>query len=190
MQIEFRTNQFKKDLSILNIDTKDITIVAMLSVLAALSGYIESLLLLPIIPGAKLGFANIITIIAIYNLSFKHLITIVIVRTLLTSLLLGTFLSVGYFLSLSGALASALVMVLLHRKFDSVSLIFLSIIGAIIHNLAQMAAAYLFIGYAYIYLFPYLVLLAIPAGYIVGVISRKIMQLSNFPAYITQKDGM
>ncbi|MEW6621954.1 MAG: Gx transporter family protein [Bacillota bacterium] len=169
-------------------NTKDISIIAMLSVLAALTGYIESLLLVPIVPGAKLGFANIISIYAIYKLAFRHLIAIILVRTMLTSILLGTFLSVGYFLSFSGAVVSGLAMYLIYKKFARVSLVFLSIIGAILHNLAQMAVAYFFIGYAYVYFLPYLVLMAVPSGCIVGFISQRIIQQSNMPAYETQND--
>lgn len=156
-------------------NTKETTTIAMLAVVGALSGYIESLLIMPIVPGAKLGFANIVTIIAIYSLTFRHVVTIIIIRTLLTSILLGTFLAPGYFISLTGALSSAIAMFLIYRTFKDVSIVFLSIMGAVVHNLGQMLAAYFFISYGYIHLLPYLILIAVPAGYIIGMVSRKIL---------------
>ena len=91
------------------------------------------------IPGIKLGLANIITVYAAYRFSAKDVLLIAVARVFLGSLFGGNFSVIIY--SLSGALACLAGMLLL-RKIIPLEYVWLcSIIGAILHNTGQMAAA-------------------------------------------------
>ena len=91
------------------------------------------------IPGIKLGLANIITVYAAYRFSAKDVLLIAVARDFLGSLFGGNFSVIIY--SLSGALACLAGMLLL-RKIIPLEYVWLcSIIGAILHNTGQMAAA-------------------------------------------------
>ena len=91
------------------------------------------------IPGIKLGLANIITVYAAYRFSAKDVLLIAVARVFLGSLFGGNFSVIIY--SLSGALACLAGMILL-RKIIPLEYVWLcSIIGAILHNTGQMAAA-------------------------------------------------
>ena len=91
------------------------------------------------IPSIKLGLANIITVYAAYRFSAKDVLLIAVTRVFLGSLFGGNFSVIIY--SLSGALACLAGMLLL-RKIIPLEYVWLcSIIGAILHNTGQMAAA-------------------------------------------------
>jgi heptaprenyl diphosphate synthase len=128
------------------------------------------------IPGVKLGLANIVTLLAIYLFGAKEGLAISVLRVLFVSFLSGTFLSVGFFLSLSGATISALVMASLKNFVPSLSLVGISIAGAVTHNVAQLLAASVLIqtGYIFFYL-PVLLLAGLPTGLSTGYITRLLL---------------
>ncbi|NTW72822.1 MAG: Gx transporter family protein, partial [Eubacteriaceae bacterium] len=89
-------------------NTKKLVYISMLVTQAMILSYIESLL--PAIPiqGAKLGLANIATVLALSTLDLKSCFLIVIARTLLSGLLFGSMASIIY--SMTGGLLSLVVM--------------------------------------------------------------------------------
>ena len=122
------------------IATKKLTTLSLLSAIALALYAVESALppIVPI-PGIKLGLANIITVYAAYRFSAKDVLLIAVTRVFLGSLFGGNFSVIIY--SLSGALACLAGMLLL-RKIIPLEYVWLcSIIGAILHNTGQMAAA-------------------------------------------------
>ena len=121
-------------------DVKRLTTLALLTTIALTIFVVESAIptLVPI-PGVKLGLANIITVYAAYRFSAKDVLLIAVTRVFLGSLFGGNFSVIIY--SLSGALACLAGMLLL-RKIIPLEYVWLcSIIGAILHNTGQMAAA-------------------------------------------------
>jgi heptaprenyl diphosphate synthase len=71
-----------------------------------------------VFPGIKIGLSNIVTIIAIYKLSYKNTLTIAALRPVLASILTGTFLAPNFIISFSASLASAFVMLNVHKSFE------------------------------------------------------------------------
>ena len=69
-------------------------ILVFISVLVAqgmILSFIESMLPIPFfVPGAKLGLANIITLTAIYMLTFKQATAVVLLRVILTAATFGS----------------------------------------------------------------------------------------------------
>jgi len=106
--------------------------------------------------------------------NLKGALAVSAVRTAASGILLGNFLSPFYFLSLSGAVSSNLivaVVIFLKKKLFSVP--GLAIISALASNITQLLAAYFILGsqkevFAFLPLF---LLLALPAGGITGGIS-------------------
>jgi heptaprenyl diphosphate synthase len=129
--------------------------------------------LLPV-PGAKLGLANIATVIALYTFGPSMALEVTVLRCILGGLLRGSV--VGLILSLSGGLASTLVMIALFLLADRfLSVIGVSVAGAVTHNVAQLAAAYLFVAQvALFYYLPYLIIISVPTGLFVGFASRRV----------------
>ena len=96
------------------------------------------------IPWLRLGLSNIITVITLFFYGTKPALMVTMVRIVLGSLLLGTFLGPAFFLSLSGGLAGTLSMGLAMGLFPGVfGPLGISLIGAFFHNIAQLFAAYL-----------------------------------------------
>ena len=127
------------------------------------------------IPSIKLGLANIITVYAAYRFSAKDVLLIAVTRVFLGSLFGGNFSVIIY--SLSGALACLAGMLLL-RKIIPLEYVWLcSIIGAILHNTGQMAAA-IFITRtpAVLAYYPPLIILGSIAGLFTGLCAMFILK--------------
>ena len=93
--------------------TKRLVLLAMLTAVAMILSYVESLLPSVGIPGVKMGLANIAVIFALFRFGWKEAAALSLVRVVLVSLLFG---SVGAMLySLAGAVLSLAVMSLLRR---------------------------------------------------------------------------
>ncbi|WP_373737932.1 Gx transporter family protein, partial [Jeotgalibaca porci] len=91
-------------------------------------------------PGAKLGLANIITILAIFTLPAKDSLKVVWMRLLVSTLLGGTLSTFLY--SFAGAFLSYFGMLSVRRLGPKhVSLIGVSATGGILHNVGQLVVA-------------------------------------------------
>lgn len=120
--------------------TKRLVLLAMLTAVAMILSYVESLLPSVGIPGVKMGLANIAVIFALFRFGWKEAAALSLVRVVLVSLLFG---SVGAMLySLAGAVLSLAVMALL-RRIDRFSTVGSSVAGGVAHNAGQILMAML-----------------------------------------------
>ena len=120
--------------------TKQLVLLAMLTAVAMILSYVESLLPSVGIPGVKMGLANIAVIFALFRFGWKEAAALSLVRVVLVSLLFG---SVGAMLySLAGAVLSLAVMALL-RRIDRFSTVGISVAGGVAHNAGQILMAML-----------------------------------------------
>lgn len=117
--------------------------IAILSAYAVLIHSFEGFLPTPI-PWLRFGIANIITLVTLMIYGFKPAMMVTIIKTVLSSLVTGTFLGPSFFMSLGGSVCSAIAMGAVFyaapRVFGAVGL---SLIAAFFHNLAQLALAYI-----------------------------------------------
>ena len=121
-------------------NTKRLVLLAMLTAVAMILSYVESLLPSVGIPGVKMGLANIAVIFALFRFGWKEAAALSLVRVVLVSLLFG---SVGAMLySLAGAVLSLAVMALL-RRIDRCSTVGISVAGGVAHNAGQILMAML-----------------------------------------------
>ncbi|MBI3592219.1 MAG: Gx transporter family protein [Nitrospirae bacterium] len=149
--------------------------IALLSSYAlALHGF-EMLIPSPV-PWLRLGLSNIVTLITLYLYGMKPALMVTMIRVLLGSLLLGTFLGPAFFLSLSGGLAGTLSMGIVSAAFPRLfSLLGLSLIGALSHNIAQLFFAYLLFVQrieAVLVVAPVLIAAGTLTGAVNGIVSR------------------
>ncbi len=163
---------------------KKLTTVAVLVSLAIVFHIVESFLPFPFpVPGVKLGLANIVTLLALVLFDFKTAFIVAFLRTVLGSLMSGTFMNLAFFLSFSGAMSATLVMAVCvhgarlwssHRDFG---LLGISVVGAAAHNLGQLAMAALLIGHAAIFGYlPIMLVSSVPTGLITGLLLKELLK--------------
>lgn len=164
--------------------TRMLVFISVLVAQGMILSFIESMLPIPFIaPGAKLGLANIITLSAIYLLTFKQATAVVLLRVLLTATTFGSLSSFLY--SFSGGVLSLLVMAAILKVFKGeISLIGVSIAGSVAHNLGQLFVAAIIIHNVLILTYlPILLIVAIPTGIFVGIVAKiliKYLERVNF----------
>lgn len=93
------------------------------------------------IPGIKLGLANIVTVCSMFLLGPVDTLAILLVRILLGSMFSGQMMSLFY--SLAGGLLCYLVMLVMRKLVSEKQIWVCSVIGAIAHNIGQIAVAIL-----------------------------------------------
>lgn len=150
--------------------------ISLLVAQALVLNIFERMIPVPFItPGAKLGLANIITVVAIYMLTLKEATSIVVVRVVLATFLGGNL--SGFFYSISGGLLSLMAMyIVVKLGKDVVSIIGVSIIGAVFHNIGQIIIAAAVIQNLKIagYL-PVLLIAGIGTGIFVGITAKQLI---------------
>lgn len=159
--------------------TRDITKIAILTSICVIISILESLFTFigDIVPGLKLGLANIVIIFALYEYDFKTAFLVSIIRVLIVALLRTGF-GINFFFSLSGAIFSIIFMYIF--KKTRLSIIGVSIIGSVFHSIGQVLVGMLLLdNYNVIYYLPYLLLFSIPTGIVIGIISKKMIDTAG-----------
>ena len=166
---------------------KRISIIAMLLAMAIVVSVLESFIPM-FIPGFKLGLANVVILIMLYEFKSYEAFSVQILRIIIVGLLRGTFLSPIFIMSLSGGLLSFFFMWLFTRV-RLFSPIGVSVLGAVTHSLGQMVAAIFIIGTnAIIYYFPFIGLLSLTSGILSGVIAYTYLKRSITHRFIDVKN--
>lgn len=130
------------------------------------------------LPGARIGLANLVTLVAALTESAGFAWSVTIGRIFLASLFSGTFLSLPFALSLGGGVLALLAMINLRFLTPRVfSLAGLSIIGAVAHNIGQLLVLYLLMpGVGALAFLPWLIILAVPSGWLNGTLASRIIK--------------
>ena len=127
-------------------------------------------------PGVRLGLANIVTLICFAFFRKGQVFLVVLLRLVLTSLILGSFLTPGFWISAGGGLLSFGIMALLTGR-KNLSVLGVSLAGAACHNLGQILAVWLLLSNAGVfYYLPWLLLWAIPMGLFTGFSAKAAIQ--------------
>ncbi len=156
-------------------NVKKVTAAALLAALALIFSYIE--VLIPFnfgIPGIKLGIANLVVIIALYYLGIRYALLINLLRVFISGLLFsGLF---GMLYSLTGALLSMAVMILLKRT-NVFSITGVSMAGGVAHNLGQILTAAFVISNLKVFIyFPVLIISGVVSGAVIGILAYLILK--------------
>jgi len=152
-------------------------VISIFASLAVVLGVVEALIPFTVtIPGAKLGLGNIVVLTCLMMFGGRDALLLICIKTLLTSFILGSFST--FLFSVLGALSSFLIMYLM-VKFGSkqFSLMMISIMGGIVHNLGQLLAASMVLGTTKIfYYLPFLLLAGIATGLFVGAAASHLIR--------------
>jgi Predicted membrane protein len=157
--------------------TQKMIFISVLVAQALVLYFVESMIPVPFItPGAKLGLANIITVVSLYSLSLWDTLIIIILRIILSTLLSGSVSS--FFFSLSGGILSLAAMYAVKRLGGrNISIIGVSVVGSVFHNLGQILMAAIIIhNINIIYYLPFLMIAGTGTGIFVGLTSMYLLK--------------
>lgn len=162
-------------------------LVALASVLSLFDRYISGAFLsmfpgvLLIFPYFKIGIANIIILVIIYNFDFKYSLVSVILK----SCILGLFALNGltsFIIGFSGTILSYFVMYFLKKVSNkSYFMIFVSMAGGFSHSFGQICSSLMFYQTLNIQSFllysPFILLIGLISGILIGLITFKLNEL-------------
>ncbi|MBN2357520.1 Gx transporter family protein [candidate division KSB1 bacterium] len=152
--------------------------------LALLTGFglilfiFENMLPRPL-PWIKLGTAQIASLLALYLAGWREALLVTVARVVLGSLIIGVLAAPTFYLSLGAGLTAILAMSLLQALWgDRISIIGVSLCGAMIHNIAQLILAYWLVVQSrqIFYLLPLLTLPAVFTGLVIGLCSYFLLE--------------
>lgn len=153
---------------------KKVANYGVLVTLALVASYVETLIPISLgVPGAKIGLANLITIVALFLMGWKDAFAISIIRIVLAGFLFGNLFAIFY--SLAGAILSLLIMMLLKKlEFGTVAV---SCAGGVAHNIGQISfAAFLVENSRLFYYLPILLIAGVLAGIVIGIIGGELIK--------------
>jgi heptaprenyl diphosphate synthase len=130
----------------------------------------------PVLPiHMRFGLSNVVTMYALFSLDFRQAFTLTLLKSLSVFLARGPIAGV---MSASGGIASLLVIASIAAISSEASYLFLSITGAFVHNMAQLAAASFIVSANLVPVYlPILAAAAIPAGTLTAALLRAAMPL-------------
>ena len=160
--------------------TKNLTLMAILTALSMVLGWVERMIPLELViplPGLKLGLANTVTLFALYRLNIPSALMILLARCLLGTLFSGNWTALAF--SLAGGLLSMTVMAMA-KKSRHLSVWGVSVLGAAGHNWGQILVAMGLMHSSYIlgYL-PYLLLIGTVCGCATGAVAAGVLRAVN-----------
>lgn len=161
----------------MKITVRKLVLIAILTSMAFVVGLVESFIPSVGVPGVKLGLSNIVILVTLYELGIVEAIFVSLSRVVLVGLVRGTLLSMGFLMSLSGAILSLGIMILFKLLFKNFSIVSVSVIGAIFHVVGQIAIAMIYLGSsAMLYYLPIIGISAIGTGIVVGFVASSIIK--------------
>ena len=146
----------------------------LITALALVLSYLESLLPPLGVPGVKLGLPNLAVVFALYRLGWKDACVISLVRAALAALLFGNGAALAY--SMAGAVLSLALMGLLWKtgKFSPVGV---SVAGGVAHNAGQILVAMALLETARLaWYLPVLWISGTVAGVLIGIASGELVK--------------
>ena len=165
--------------------THSIALSGLLFALAMALSFIEGTLVIPgLLPGMKLGLANIVVMYALFFMGPKQVLDIL--KALFVFLVSGW---TAGFLSLCGGLLSLLVMWLLYYHFPvRPTWYILSVCGALAHNIGQLLGASVILSTAVsLYYAPVMLVLGLVMGALTSVTLRAILPALGRLGYNTHE---
>lgn len=153
--------------------TKKMIMLANLTALAIVLGLIESRLELVVVPGAKLGLANLVVLVVLYMFSYKEAYIVSLTRVFLVAILSGVI-GPTFWMGFAGSVLSTTVMSLLKKfKFGT---ILVSLIGSISHQIGQIIIGIFVLGTSEIAMYLYIMIpLGVITGIVIGLIAEKFL---------------
>ena len=158
-------------------NTRKIALMGVLTAGAIIIAILESFIPSIGIPGVKLGLANIVILIILYEIGIVEAIIVDLCRVFLVGLLRGTIASMGFLMSLTGMVMSLGIMILLYLLIKKFSIIGVSVVGSLFHVFGQILIAIVFLGSGYVLFYlPIIAVSAIITGVLVGIVAQLVIR--------------
>ena len=167
--------------------TRRIALSGLLFALAMALSFIEGTLTIPgLLPGMKLGLANIVVMYALFFMGVRQALYLDLLKALFVFLVSG---GTAGFLSLCGGLLSLLVMWVLYYKLPFQPTWFiLSVCGALAHNIGQLLGAGLILSSAMsLYYAPVMLVLGLIMGALTSLTLKAILPALGRLGYNTRE---
>ncbi|MFH5881968.1 MAG: Gx transporter family protein [Candidatus Izemoplasmataceae bacterium] len=127
--------------------------------------------------GVRIGLANIVVMLILYNFSTKDAFVLLMLRIIIVGQLAIGLFSLPFWTSLMGGLVGFFLMVIF-KHFKGFSIISVSIMGAIGHVFGQIFVAVIFFQLIEIVVYvPFMLMLSIPAGIFTGRVTIKLIDI-------------
>jgi len=152
-------------------------LLANLAAMAIVLGIIESRLELFVVPGAKLGLANLVSLVILYMFSYKEALTVTIIRVVMVGLLSG-YIGPPFWMGLGGGILSITVMAIL--KKIRVGIVLVSLMGSISHQIGQVLISVFILASVEIVMYLYIMIpLGVISGILIGIMAEKFLNHYN-----------
>ncbi len=155
--------------------------VALLSALALVLSYLETMIPLPVaVPGIKLGLANVAVLVALYLCDVRSASLVMLIKVLASGFLFGSPLMLAY--SAGGTLL-AFAGMLICRALPWIDVVPTSMIAAILHNVGQLAVTAVFLSTTAVFLtLPVLAFAACVTGLLTGLVAQGVIAAVPAPS--------
>ena len=156
--------------------------IASLLTMSIVLSMVEGLIPIPV-PGVKLGLANIIILVMLYDFKTSEAFLVLIIRIFLVGILRGNIFQVPFFMSLCGGLTSFVIM-RIFSLFKFFSIIGVSVIGSVFHCVGQIVIAIILLGTSQVvYYLPLIAILSTVTGVLTGILSKRFLSLNLTEKY-------
>lgn len=157
-------------------DVKRLTKLALLTAVALILFVVEAQIPAPVpIPGVKLGLANIVTVYAMFRFGPRDTLLVLLTRVVLGSVFAGSVMALWF--SLAGGLLCWAAMAALRKILTERQLWVCGILGAMCHNLGQMAVCLaVYRSWAVAVYLPVLLLSGIVTGLFTGLTAQLLLK--------------
>lgn len=154
---------------------KKLTYISALIALGIVLNFLEPPIF-SFIPGIRIGFANIVSVLGLFMFGEWDAIAIAFFRTILGAVIKGSLNPIQFGTSFTGGIFAATTMALAYKFFKKhFSIVGISIIGGISNNLAQFFVVIAITkNNAFWYYLPLLLLFGGLSGWIIGILSQLI----------------
>ncbi len=156
------------------INARQVALLGILLALALALAWVERFI--PIAPGlygVKLGLANTVLLYALYWLDIPSTVGLMLARVTIAAVLFAGF--TGFLYSLVGGIFSLIAMIIL-KRIPHFSVIGVSIVGAVFHNIGQITVACVLVqSRAVLAYLPILLISAIVTGILTGTLAKLVL---------------
>lgn len=157
------------------LEIRKMILIANLLAIAIVLNVIEMYIAIIPVPGAKIGFANIVTVITLYHFGYKEALSLTILRSLIVFLLYRAAF-IPFAMGITGGIISVTIMALLRKS--KLHIITVSVLGAVTHSMGQILAGIFLLDTELLVLYlPLMLIIGIPAGVLTGIIAKRFLKM-------------
>lgn len=144
----------------------------------ALSIYVLEMLIPRPLPFMKIGLSNVVIVFLIYSDLIWESFLITIAKTLIGGFITGTLLTPTSLMSLCGGMLAFVSMIIAYKTPLGLSIIGVSIIGSVFHNIGQLLAVNIAVigDWKLVYFVPLMLFLGLVTGILTGYLAHLLVE--------------